>query len=83
MKANNKKDKYELIMEKKVTVSVEVLCKGFPNEFATYLNYCRNLRFDEEPDYNYLRNIFTELFVRQGYELDYIYDWNIIGNQNS
>jgi len=81
LKANNKKDKYERIMEKKLSTSIEVLCKGFPTEFATYLTYCRNLRFDEKPDYTYLRNMFKELFVRSGHELDYLYDWNIIADE--
>lgn len=30
LKANNKKDKYEKIMEKKLNTSIETLCKGFP-----------------------------------------------------
>jgi len=77
LKAHNKKDKYERIMEKKLATSIEVLCKGFPVEFGTYLAYCRNLRFDEKPDYVYLKKLFKELFKRSNYELDYIYDWNI------
>ena len=81
MKANNKKDKYERIMEKKLSTSIEVLCKGFPSEFATFLTYCRNLRFDEKPDYTYCRNLFKELFVREGYELDYIYSWNLVAEE--
>ena len=32
---------------------IDVLCKGAPCEFATYLNYCRSLRFEEKPDYRY------------------------------
>lgn len=34
-----------------MSTPVEVLCKGFPAEFAMYLNYCRGLRFEEAPDY--------------------------------
>lgn len=68
-------------MEKKLATSIDVLCKGFPQEFATYLTYTRNLRFDEKPDYNYLRELFKGLFQRQGYECDYIYDWNIIADE--
>jgi len=81
LKASNKKDKYERIMEKKLSTSIEVLCKGFPSEFATYLTYCRNLRFDEKPDYTYLRNLLKDLFVRSGLEQDYIYDWNIVAEE--
>ena len=44
--ANNKRDKYERIKEKKLTTSIEVLCKGYPVEFVKYLSQCRNLRFD-------------------------------------
>jgi hypothetical protein len=37
--------------------------------------YCRELKFEEKPDYNYLRKVFKELFSRMGYEYDYVYDW--------
>lgn len=58
MKATNKKQKYEKISEKKMSTPIEVLCKGFPAEFSMYLNYCRSLRFEEQPDYMYLRQLF-------------------------
>ena len=45
-----------------MSTSVEILCKGFPSEFSMYLNYCRGLRFDEAPDYMYLRQLFRILF---------------------
>jgi len=48
------------------------------DEFITYFEYCRRLRFDEKPDYTYLRRIFKELFLREGHEFDYIYDWVLI-----
>jgi hypothetical protein len=78
MKAANKKDKYEKILEKKLSTPVDVLTKGFPSEFATYLTYCRALRFEDKPDYGYLRNLLKDLFIRSGYEYDYVYDWDII-----
>lgn len=39
MKAATKKQKYEKISEKKMSVAVDVLCKGYPAEFAMYINY--------------------------------------------
>jgi len=77
MKATNKKEKYEKIMEKKLGTPIEILCKGFPNEFVTYLSYCRNLKFEEKPDYNHLKNLFKDLFMKSGFEFDYQYDWNV------
>ena len=64
MKATNKKDKYERIMEKKLSTSIDTLCKNLPNEFAQFLTYCRNLKFDEKPDYAYLKNLLTDLFAK-------------------
>jgi len=81
LKANNKKDKYERIMEKKLSTPIETLCKGFPDELVKYLAYCRNLRFDEKPDYSYCRNLFKERFTKEKYETDYVYDWNLLAQE--
>jgi len=68
-------------MEKKLSTPIDYLCKGLPIEFVTYLTYCRNLRFEDKPDYVYLRNLLKDLFIKSGYELDYQFDWNIIANE--
>ena len=47
-------------------------------EFATYISYCRSLRFEEKPDYAYLRQLVRNLFHRQGFSYDYVFDWNIL-----
>ena len=39
LKANNKKDKYERIKEKKLTTSIKVLWKEYPVEFTKYLSH--------------------------------------------
>ncbi|KAJ9072788.1 serine/threonine protein kinase [Entomophthora muscae] len=77
LKAASKKQKYDRIMEKKMTTATDVLCQGYPREFAIYLNYTRSLRFDDKPDYTYLRKLFRELFVREGYQYDYVFDWTL------
>jgi casein kinase I family protein HRR25 len=77
LKAATKKQKYDRIMEKKMTTPTEFLCRGFPSEFSIYLNYCRSLRFDDKPDYSYLRKLFRDLFVREGFQYDYVFDWSV------
>lgn len=78
LKAATKKQKYEKISEKKSSTSIESLCKGYPAEFAMYLNYCRSLRFEEGPDYIYLRQLFRILFRTLNYQYDYVFDWTIL-----
>ena len=87
MKANNKQEKYHKIMDKKMSTQSEIMCKGLPIEFSNFLNYVRSLRFEDKPDYSFLKKIFRELFLREGYELDFLYDWtipdNVTDNQNA
>ncbi|XP_048210659.1 casein kinase I-like [Perognathus longimembris pacificus] len=78
LKAATKKQKYEKISEKKMSTPVEVLCKGCPAEFAMYLNYCRGLRFEETPDYVYLRQLFAILFRTLNHQYDYTFDWTML-----
>lgn len=66
LKAATKRHKYEKISEKKMSTPIEILCKGYPMEFVTYFQYCRSLRFDDKPDYSYLRKMFRDLFAREG-----------------
>ncbi|KAG7541435.1 Protein kinase domain [Arabidopsis thaliana x Arabidopsis arenosa] len=83
LKAGTKKQKYERISEKKVSTSIEALCRGYPSEFASYFHYCRSLRFDDKPDYAYLKRIFRDLFIREGFQFDYVFDWTILKYQQS
>ncbi|XP_068709530.1 casein kinase I-like [Montipora capricornis] len=78
LKAATKKQKYEKISEKKMSTPVEVLCKGCPAEFAMYLNYCRGLRFEEAPDYMYLRQLYRILFRTLNHQYDYTFDWTLL-----
>ena len=35
----------------------------------------KNLKFDEKPNYEGLRNMFKELFMKKEYKYDQKYDW--------
>jgi casein kinase 1/casein kinase I family protein HRR25 len=78
LKANTKKQKYEKIMEKKMNTSIDSLCKNLPAEFRAYMEYTRALRFDDKPDYAYLKRLFKELFFRKGFQLDTLFDWTVL-----
>ncbi|KAI9232472.1 MAG: kinase-like domain-containing protein, partial [Podila humilis] len=43
--------------EIKEDTDLDELCDGLPRGFMTYIGYARSLKFDEEPDYEYLRKI--------------------------
>lgn len=78
LKAGTKKQKYDKISEKKMSTPIEVLCKSYPSEFVSYFHYCRSLRFEDKPDYSYLKRLFRDLFIREGYQFDYVFDWTIL-----
>lgn len=82
LKANTKEEKYARILQKKRTTTIETLCRGFPVEFQLYFNYVRSLQFDERPDYSYLRKILRNVYVREGYRADDMYDWVLLRMEN-
>jgi serine/threonine protein kinase len=59
----------------KKNIPVGVLCEGCPPEIGRFLEYARALRFEEKPDYAYLRKLFHDLFIRQGYGDNNEFDW--------
>ncbi|TQS34041.1 hypothetical protein Golomagni_05593 [Golovinomyces magnicellulatus] len=75
LKAATNKQKYEKIGEKKQTTAIKDLCEGFPEEFNKYLTYVRNLGFEDTPDYDYLRELFTQALKNAGDIEDGEYDW--------
>ncbi|XP_074040784.1 casein kinase I isoform X3 [Leptinotarsa decemlineata] len=75
LKADTLKERYQRIGETKRTTPIEVLCEGYPEEWGIYLKYVRNLEFTETPDYDYLRKLFKDLFIKKGFNDDGIFDW--------
>ena len=73
---STKNEKYNKILEKKLSISTESLCRDLPIEFSIYLNYVKNLKYNERPDYNFLKGLFFDLLSSR-YSEKYIYDWCI------
>lgn len=49
---------------------LDQLYEGYPTEFRDYFVHCSSLRFEDRPDYDYLKRMFRELYRRQGFEWD-------------
>ena len=49
-------------------------------EFNKYLSYVRNLGFEDTPDYDYLRDLFTQALKNTGEVEDGEYDWMKLNN---
>lgn len=50
--------------------------KKQPAEFQAYLDYCRSLNFEEDPNYELARNFFADYLLREGFSPDETdFDW--------
>jgi hypothetical protein len=47
-------------------------------EFAIYMNYVRKLGFEEAPDYDFLRELFTKVLKTLGEPDDGVFDWMLL-----
>lgn len=63
----------ENIGEVKLCTNLDKLCKDLPECFKKYLLYCRELKFEEKPDYSYLKNLFIETARKM--KLNLKYEW--------
>lgn len=49
-----------------------------PTQLVSFFNYCRNLKFQETPDYTYLIQLFFNVFKETNIHCDaIIYDWDV------
>ena len=75
LKVNNKEDRYKKILEKKKETSSSELCRNYPQEFYQYVEYTKNLEYEENPDYDMLKKLFLDIIEKRNETMDYIYDW--------
>ena len=67
----------EAVSKIMTSTSITNLCKGLPKQFHLYLNYCRGLKFEEKPNYSYLRSLFQDLQRNSNNNCDKILCWQI------
>ena len=72
----NKDEKYKNIKKKKLETSLDELCRGYPIEFKEYMEYCRSLKFEQDPDYKYCVSLFDKCMKRHNFDIKVLdYTW--------
>jgi len=74
LKKNKSQEHIKTIGDCKKNTSIEELCGGQPYCFEEYIKYCRNLKYDETPDYNYLKKLFYAKSKELGGKLKYFWE---------
>lgn len=64
MPGRSKNEKYNNIKKKKIETTLEELCKGYPIEFKEFMEYCRSLKFEQDPDYKFMTGLFEKCLQR-------------------
>jgi serine/threonine protein kinase len=71
LKKDKNTDHIQLIGNVKMYTGLKKLCNDVPYCFIEYIDYCKKLTFDEEPDYSFLTNLFINSAKDNNIELKY------------
>ena len=72
----DKLERYRNIYKIKKRTSPEELCKYLPHEFCDYIKYVKKLKFEEDPNYNYMRGLFIQLLTSLSCQNDLKFSWH-------
>lgn len=76
VRASTHEEKLKRILELKMKTPINQLCEGLPKEFGEFLQYVHSLKVYDKPDYKQIKGFFRQLFVKEGFADDGIYDWD-------
>ena len=78
---SNPEKKYDKIKDLKIKIKLEELCQGLPKETIKFIQYGRDMRYDDKPNYSYLRGLLRKIAFKNGLKMDYNkFDW--VANQD-
>ncbi|CAD8146376.1 unnamed protein product [Paramecium octaurelia] len=69
-------ERNRLVGEMKQTIPLQELIGNKLPELIKALSYIRKLKFEEQPDYEYIKNLIEEAAENNNIKLDGYYDWN-------
>ena len=82
LKVCKDEDRYKKIYEIKKNTPADELCAGFPKQFCEYIRYTRNLGFEQEPNYDYLKKLIYNVMNKYEYNFDFLFDWGLKKGRN-
>lgn len=66
-----------MLKQLKRDTTFETLLEGHPQEYIEYMKHVRGLAFDQDPNYAYIRKLFEGAMTKNGWTMDYNFDWLI------
>lgn len=66
----------DILALKQGITSHDIYCE-LPVEFRTFLESCRSLSFHDKPNYDQYLNLFNNLFLKQGFDSNLVFDWDV------
>ena len=63
---SNPKKKYDTIKKIKIERKLTDLCEGLPKECIQFIQYARDMRFEDKPDYKFLKKLLHKMAKRNG-----------------
>jgi casein kinase 1 len=78
---SNPKKKYDDIKKLKIDVKLPDLCRDLPKECIKFIQYARDMKFEDKPNYKYLRELLKRMATKNGQKMDTSkFDW-IVNNK--
>jgi serine/threonine protein kinase len=71
LKTKSETEHIEQIGTVKMSINLNKLCEGLPKQFREYIKICKEIKFEEDPDYDKLKNCFISIATEHKLELKY------------
>ena len=68
--------KGKAVLESKRAITTHDLFLALPAELHNFYEHCRSLSFEDKPNYDHFYNLFGNLMLREGLQLDTTFDWD-------
>ena len=75
LKIKSRQERFNRINYLKKNISYKILCKNLPQELYNFGTYIKRLKFEEDPDYNFLRNCFYSILKNINEKNDNKFSW--------